>query len=265
MADDIQFDNLITIPVSVEPAGDQPDKWADGLSNNAERINNRRIEKIPDEGVFQSLVAEPSSQKFSPMIDAAFVSQSGRNQANIIRSQYKNLAGAFNHWNDKLALMFGTVEGVIAKRFKDQVANSKDNWATAMAEKTLRATGDKIRGTILGQILYWGTGDARASRMVNHMEVNGTPYSFPQPGTEQAWKAAMMGAMVRACISILTADFLVGEVAAQNQIMQTLCSRFNGPGIKPWVHIDAATPADCTNGFIYSDPDFQYRMRIVTV
>ena len=265
MADDIQFDIAITIPTSVEPAGDMPDKWAAGLVNNAAVINDRRTEKIPDEGTFQAKMAVPSSNKFSPMIDAAFVADSGRNAANIIRAQYKNLAGAFDHWNDKLALAFATVDGVVAKRFVDQVNNSKDNWATAAGQKTLRATGDKIRGTILGQILFWGTGDYKAHQMVNHMEVVGTPYDFCQPGMERAWKAAMMGTLVQGCIQIITADFLAAEIAAMNNNLSGICSRMTGPGIKPWVEIEASTPADCAIGFRWTDPEFKLQMRIVTV
>lgn len=265
MADDIQFDLLITVPLSVGPSGDQPEKWAAGLVNNAQRINDRRVEKIPDEGVFQSLMAEPSSAKFSPMVDAAFISRTGRNQANIIRSQYKNLATGFNNWNDKLALAFATVDGVVAKRFVDQCNNSKDIWAARVAAKTLRATGDKIRGTILGQILYWGTGDYRANRMTNHMEITGSPYSFPQPGMERAWKAAMMGTLVQGCISIITADFLAAEIVARNADLSGICSRMTGPGIKPWVALPGATPADSAIGFQYSDPDYQLVFRVVTV
>jgi len=265
MADDIQFNNIITIPTSVEPAGDMPDKWAAGLVNNATLINDRRIAKIGDEGTFQSKVAEPSSEKYNPMIDAAFIAKSGRNAANIIRSQYKNLAGAFNHWNDKLALSFATVDGVVAKRYVDQVNNSKDGWATAVGNKTLRATGDKIRGTILGQILYWGTGDFLANQMTNHMAVTGTPYNFVQAGLERAWKSAMMGQLVRGCIQVITADFLAAEIAAANTVLAGLCSRFTGAGIKPWIEIGASTPADSAIGFIWSDPDFQLQMRVVTV
>ncbi len=150
MVDIVTMDIEITVPVTVEPSGDMPDKWANGLTSNATRINDRRIQKIPDSGTFNSKVAGPSSVSFAPMVDSAFVSKKGRTAANVTRAQYKNLADGFDKWNDKLALAFATVDGVVAKRFVDQVNNSKNNWASAVASKTLRATGDRIRGTFLG-------------------------------------------------------------------------------------------------------------------
>ncbi|MBA7607171.1 hypothetical protein ES703_14329 [subsurface metagenome] len=264
MADEIVLDIKITVPTSVEPAGDMPDKWAAGLVNNAALINDRRIAKIGDEGTFQAKVATPSSAKFSPMIDAAFVSQSGNNQANIIRSQYKNLAGAFDHWNDKLALSFATVDGTVAKRFVDQVNNSKDNWATAVGQKTLRATGDKIRGTILGQATYWMTGDYRANQMTNQMEiVAGAPYAFMGAGYEGAWKAAIMGKTVQALIGILNADFLVAEIAAQNTVITNICTGLRNAPIKQFVVGGGAT--DSLYQFEYADPTLLLHCRIVLV
>lgn len=265
MADEVKLDIKITVPTSVEPAGDMPDKWAAGLVNNAEVINDRRIAKIGDEGTFQSKVAVPSSNKFSPMIDAAFVSQSGRNQANIIRAQYKNMAGAFDHWNDKLALSFATVDGVVAKRFKDQVNNSKDNWATAVANKTLRATGDKIRGTILGQASYWMTGDYRANQMTNHLEiVDGAPYDFTPSGMRSVWKAAVMGKTVQALILILNSDFLAAEITAQNGVLAFVCDSYKSAGVvKPFISGGGAT--DSLYQFEYADPELILHCRIVLV
>lgn len=267
MADEIKLDIKITVPTSVEVAGDMPIKWAGGLTNNAELINDRRVAKIPDEGVFQSKIAVPSTNKFSPMIDAAFISQSGRNQANIIRAQYKNLANSFDDWDVKLGLAFATVDGVVAKRFKDQVNNSKDRWATAVAAKTLRATGDKIRGTILGQAAYWMTGDYKANQMTNHMElVGGAPYDFTHAGFASVFKAGLMGKLVQALMMILNADFLAAEVTAQNTVLSLYCDRLRDnivAPVKSFVVGGGAT--DCLCQFEYADPTLLLHNRIVLI
>lgn len=269
MADEIKLDVKITVPTSVEVAGDMPNKWADGLTNNAERINDRRIAKIPDEGVFQSKVAVPSTNKFSPMIDSAFVSNSGRNQANIIRAQYKNLANSFDDWDAKLALAFATVDGVVAKRFVDQVNNSKDRWATVMAVKTLRATGDKIRGTILGQALYWMTGDYRAHQMTNHLEiVAGAPYDMTHAGLKSAFKAGFMGKAVQALILILNADFNAAEIVAQNVHMSAICNHNRDDTVIPVKPFQPAATAGATDSiclFKYADPELVLHCRVVLV
>ena len=264
MADDVVLDIKITIPTSVEAAGDMPDKWAAGLVNNATVINDRRIAKIGDEGTYQSKMAGPSSAKWSPMIDAGFVAGSGRTAANVIRSQYKNMAGSFNHWNDKLALAFATVDGVEAKRFKDQVNNSKDNWAAAVANKTLRATGDKVRGTILGQATYWMTGDYRANQMTNGLEVvAGGPFAFVDTTLKAVWKAGVMGAMVRSMVAILNADFLAAEIIAQNGDLVRMCSLYKLGNIKPFLQGGGAT--DSLFQFEHADPTFLFHARIVTI
>lgn len=266
MADEIELDIKITVPTSVEPAGDMPDKWAAGLTNNAQLINDRRIAKIPDEGIYQSLVAEQSSTKWSPMIDAAFVSQSGNNQANIIRKQYKNLANSFNQWNLKLGLAFDTVDGVVAKRFKDQVNNSKDSWAEAVANKTLRATGDKIRGTILGQAVFWMTGDPNASKLVNHLElITGAPFAFMAVSRRNFWKAGIVGQMTQSLITILDADFLAAEVAAQNDILVVLCNAVKTAAVKPFIREEDIGAVDSTLSFSYDDPELVLHARIVLV
>ena len=201
------------------------------------------------------------------MIDAAFVSQSGRNQANIIRAQYKNLAGSFDHWNDKLALSFATVDGVVAKRFKDQVNNSKDNWATAVANKTLRATGDKVRGTILGQAVYWMTGDYKANQMTNHLEiVAGAPYDFSHSGLKAAFRAAFMAKAVQGLMMILNADMLAAEITAQNVELTAVCNHLRDATVAPVKPFQPAPGAtDSMSLFVYDDPELILRCRVVLV
>ena len=267
MADEVKLDIKVTIPASVEAAADMPTKWAGGLVNNAALINDRRIAKIGDEGAFQSKIAGPSSAQYAPMVDAGFVSESGRNQANIIRSQYKNLGDSYNHWNDKLALAFATVDGVVAKRFVDQVNNSKDNWATAVANKTLRATGDKIRGTILGQVGYWMVGDYKANQMVNHMEiVDGGPYDYARAELRQCFRTGIMQHLTASLIRILDSDMLAAELTIQNDILENFATHFRDTfvaPVKPFVVGGIAT--DSLFQFEWADPELKFHARVVLV
>lgn len=267
MADEIKLDIKVTIPQSVEVAGDMPTKWADGLTNNAEIINDRRKAAIPDEGTFQTKVAQPSSVGFAPMVAAGFVSRSGRNQANIIRAQNKNLGGAFNHWNDKLDLAFETVEGTAAKRFKDQVNNSKDFWASEVAAKTLRGTGDKIRGLLLPQVLYWMTGDNKAHQMANGMRiVDGAPYDFTWPGFVELFKAAAMPLLMSSLSRVLDSDMLAAEIAIQNAILLQLANTSRnvvGAPVKAFVVGGGAL--DCLFQWEHTDPQLEFHARVVLV
>lgn len=252
------------VPLSVEAAADMPAKWADGLTNNAARINDRRIEKIPDEGIFQTKVADPSSAKFSPMIDAAFVSQSGRTQGDLVRLQYKNLADSYNHWNDKLNLAFATVDGVVAKRFKDQVNNSKDNWADAIARKTLRLTGDKIRGMLASQAVYWMTGDYKANQMTNGVELlAGAPYDITGGVLRQQFRSALMGLIVQAGILIIAADFSAAVITAQNTLLNALANAYEDVLLDPFAEPLAANNSYL--GFVWTDPEFKLHVKVQTI
>lgn len=267
MVDEIKLDIKVTIPLSVEAAGDMPDKWASGLTDNAEIINDRRKARIPDEGTFQTLVAAPSSVGYSPMIAAAFVSRRGRNQANIIRAQNKNLGGSFNHWNDKLDLAFATVGGVVAKRFKDQVNNSKDFWAEEVANMTLRATGDKIRGLLLPQVIHWMAGDVRANQMANGMTiVDGAPYDYTWPAFTRLFKAGAMGVLMSSLSRILDSDMLAAEVTAQNAILFRFADSYRnivGAPVKPFISGGGAL--DSLFQWEHTDPQLDFHARVVLV
>lgn len=269
MVDEVKLDIKLTIPTSLEAAADMPTKWAGGLTNNAELINDRRLAKVGDEGAYQTKMAQPSSLAFEPMVAAAFVSKAGRNKNNIVRRHYKGMANNFNHWNDKLNLSFATVDGVVASRFKDQVNNSKDNWATAAANKTLRITGDKIRGRLGSQIGFWMTDDPRADQMVNALTiVDGGPYNGIYPGLEGAFKAGSMMLLLATFTRILYADFLAAEILAQNEILKDYALHMRntfGPVdlVKPYVVGGGAT--DSLFQWEYADPTLDFHSRIVLV
>lgn len=264
MPDEILMDIVLTIPATVEVAGDMPDRWSDGLTVNAERINDRRKAKIPDSGVFNAKVAGPSSAGFTPMIDAAFVSKKGLDAANIGRKQYKNLANRFDKWNDKLDQQFATIDGVVAKRFKDQVTNNKVAWASAMAEKTLRSTGDRIRGLLTPQVLAWMTAENGASQLTNAMTViAGAPTDFTIAGLNRAFKAAAQMKITQALIVILDADFLAAEITAQNTTLRNLAESFKDAAYKSFVV--GGGPVDSLLQFEYADPTLTLHARIVQV
>jgi hypothetical protein len=267
MANEVKLDLKITLPVSLEPAGDMPEKWAETLTANAQRIYDRMLEVLPDEGTFQSRVAEVSNQKWKGMIDPGFVSQSGRSKANIQRAHYKGLASVYSKFMEMYQKAFATVDGVFAKLFKDKVNNSKDRWAIGVANSILRITGDKIRGMVLPQAAYWLTGDAKANKMTAHMEIiGGGPYDFTKAGLKQQFRAAFTNLLVSSCSNIFKADMEAGELTAQNTRLIDLANSFRDSTVtpvKPFVVGGGAT--DSLLEYEYSDPELKLHARIVLV
>jgi len=264
MADEVKLDVKITVPVSLEVAGDMPDKWVEGMLNNAERIHDRLLEVLSDEGKFQSKLAEVSNQKWRKMVDPTFVSESGKSGANIIRFHYKKLAESFTKFVEKYGRAFATVDGVFAKWFKEQVTNAKDRWAIAVSNGTLRFTGDKIRGMVVPQLVYWMTGDPKANRFTEHVElIGGGPYDFIKSGLRKQFRSAITNLLVSTGMYILKADMEAGEIAAQNDRLVELANSFAKAGVKPFVVGGGAT--DSLLEYEYSDPEIKLHARIVLV
>jgi len=266
MANEIKLDLLVTIPPSVEPAGDMPDKWAEGLTNNATHIHDRMLEVLADEEQYNSRVAEPANQKWQGMLNPGFVSRAGLAADAINRAHYKGLAGAYNKFVDKYELAFATVDGVVAKRFKDQVNNSKDTWAYAVAQKILRITGDRIRGLIVPQVTYWMTGDAVANKMTNGMEIiDGNPYDFTASGLRQQFKSAVMSLLATVGITIIKSDMDTGVIAAQNGRLVALTNGFKTVAVKPFVVGGGPTDSLLQYEYNVGDGTFKLHARIVLV
>ena len=264
MANEVVLDLKITIPVSLGVAGDMPDRWVEGLVNNAERMHDRLMEVLSDEGKFQSKLAEVSNQKWRKMVDPSFVSESGKSGANIVRFHYKKLAESFSNFVEKYERAFGTVDGVFAKWFKEQVTNAKDKWAVAVSNGSLRFTGDKVRGMVVPQVVYWMTGDPKANKFTEHVElIGGSPYDFSKPGLRKQFRSAITNLLVSAGMYILKADMDAGEIAAQNARLVDLANAFAGATVKPFVV--GGGPTDSLLEYEYSDPEIKLHARIVLV
>ncbi|MBI5779863.1 MAG: hypothetical protein HZA49_10495 [Planctomycetes bacterium] len=264
MADQIVLDLKITVPTILGPAGDMPDRWVEGMLNNAERLYDRWQEVISDEGKFQSILAEISSQKWRKMVDPAFVSEAGKSRDNIVRFQYKKLTEAFDKLMEKYQKAFATVDGVFGKNFKDNVTSAKDRWANAMANGTLRLTGDKVRGRVVTQMGYWLTGDPKANRFSDHVEViSGGPYDFTKSGLRKQFRSAITNLLISAGMYILKADMEAGEMTAQNARLVDTANSFRIPAVKPFVAGGGAT--DSLLEYEYADPELKLHARIVLV
>jgi hypothetical protein len=225
MAFAIKLHGKIFVPDTQEAAGDMPIKWNNGMGNNAVTMNDRRKASVPDDGTFNLKVAIPSNQGFTPMIDSAFVSKSERTADMITQAQYDNLKAAFGKWNDSLDYAFETVGGVEAKRFKDAVAAKQGNWAVAVARKTLRFTGDKVRGRGVAPIAsYLLVGDGRAMAMLRPSDLwlAGSEYNIALDGQRPAFKAALQGALVQTGIAIVAASFDAAMITLMNDALVVL-------------------------------------------
>jgi hypothetical protein len=224
------------------------ERWNGNLKNAAPVINDRRQAKIPDDGTFIKVIAERSSLNWRPMINPAFRSKSDRSAKDITDHQATNLETAFNRWNDKINRAFATVDGVIAKVFKDDVEASKDRWALRVGEKTLRLTGDKIRGRGVAPITaYYLVGDERAKAWLREGDVGaGDPYDIARVGERVALKAAIQQRLIQGGLAIITSKYNATTILDENTVNTALLNGLrDGAKCDPFVITPAPDKCFC--------------------
>jgi len=248
MAFEKKFEVKIYVPEHVEVAGDMPERWNTNLKNAAQLIQDRRTAKIPDDGTFVTVMAERSSHEYRPFVNPTFRSKSGRSARNIKDVQATNLQLSFDRWNDKINKAFATVDGVPAKAFKEQVDRSKDRWALRVGEKTLRLTGDKIRGRSVAPIAaFYLVGDDRAKAWLREGDVYaGPPYDIARDGEKAALKAAVQQRLIQGGLQIIDSKFDPTIIAEQNAINTTLLNGMRDPAkCEPFVTTPTADKCWC--------------------
>lgn len=244
MATTIKTKVRLHIPEVFPPRDDMADKWANGLANNATTMHQRLRDKIPDAGMFDQKLATPANLRYAPYVPDTFVSRSERDATGIRNAHYKNLLTGYDNWDAKLALAFETVDGVEAKRFKDQVNNSKDSWASRVAQKGMRFTGDRVRGRGVSAIAaFWLSDDSIASGMIREGQdevLAGGPYNITPTGMRTAFRAALVQKITQAGVLIVNADYNADMILAQNTALATLLTGLADPAK---ADVFQATPA----------------------
>jgi len=207
------------IPSVIPPADFSVDQWADGLKTNATRINQKRELAVPDEGTFQSKLAERSGRAYQPLVDSGFLSRSGANAATIAKRQLEKIKGTFERWQAKLAKAFATIDGIEAKNFKEQVDESKDHWADKTGKTTLRFTGD-VRGPgAVALAVFWITGDNKATVREGDVIIKGSPINVVRPPLQKNLRAGLTQQLTQSGVYIVQTNFDPAVIDEQNEVI----------------------------------------------
>ena len=192
--------------------------WSDGLSNNAGKIDERRKESIPDEITYLSKVAEPSEQEFRKLIDAAFISRSGKNKAGINATQANKIKKAWRKYQRNWDHQFADD----AKRFKDKVKAAEDTYAEKVSETTLALTGLKSLESGPARIaVYWLTGDPKARglmRPADHEVEPSQPFNITTATQRNSLRALLFSRLVQSGMAILHANFDTTVISDMNAL-----------------------------------------------
>lgn len=217
------------IPSVIPPADFSVDQWADGLKSNATRINEKRELAVPDEGAYQSKMAERSGRAYQSFPSAGFVSRGGLNAATIIMKQLDRMKKAFAKWQAKIAKPFATVDGIEAKGFKEQVDETRDIWAEKTGETTLRFTGD-IRQPGAGPLAaMWLTGDNRTTVREGDILLKGAPTNVARASLQKNLRSALTSQLTQSGVAIVEASFDPTVMDEQNAVINDLIKGLQVP------------------------------------
>jgi len=126
------------------------------------------------------------------------------------------------------------VDGVEAKRFKDQITAAKEFWSNVVGGKMLRLTGDKIRGEGAATIAtYWLIGEPSAAGMLRPQDTHvvGGPLQICADDMVQSFQAALMSRLIQAGMLIISSNYDAAFIAAQNDTINNLVQHFLDPGL----------------------------------
>lgn len=195
------------------------EQWAEGLKTNASRINQKRKLVINNQQAFETKLADSAKLGWRNVINPAFKSRSGLGSEQIKDAFGSNLTGSYDKWNSGLEYAFETVDDEEAKLFKEKVDQSKDAFATGIASRTLRMTGDKVNGRGASPIaVMWLTGELIAKSLLRPGDdlIKGEPVDISKAGMRSTMKAALTGRITQSGIVVIRSGYNATTISNEN-------------------------------------------------
>jgi hypothetical protein len=233
------------------------DQWVDGFQINAERINEKRLVKIPDEGRYQTNLVGVAVKRYGEMVNPAFISRAGLTAQDIINKHSANLGRSYKKYQSKLQRAYETVDGVPAKRFKEAVAHSKEHYAKGMAARTLPFTGTRAEGLgVAPLVALWLANDSMVEGVLSGMDnlIAGNPFMLTKPRRRTSFKAAINQRLIQAGATIVKSSYDVAVIKEQNDETNEMVQGFVNPALNLY-HFKTGTEShidyinDKTEGF----------------
>jgi hypothetical protein len=211
------------------------EKWAQGLTARAQKVNEGRKARIPDGERYTQRLSGPSAKAFDGVINPAFVSRSGNDATDLTTNQRARVyePESYQKYQRQLDFMFETVDGVPAKRYIDQVEKSKADYAAGIA-KLLMLTGSRIEGRGITALAgLWLTGDPTTEGELRGADeiITGGPYLICPQTKKPGLKAMLAQRLLQAGLNIINSDFNAAVMAKQNQLINEQVQGFVDPAL----------------------------------
>lgn len=213
---------------------DSVDQWAAVMGLLAPVINTKRKASVPNDGIFQNKVVDPSAAGFAATFTTIVPNpRTGKSQQMILDNQHLNLFDAYDKWNQKLDSAFETVGAVPAKKFIDAVNAAKNLWGAGAGKRTLRATGARLSGVGAAVIApFWLTAHKKSTSIIRvgtDEVVFGAPLDIIVPGMENAFVTLLTGQLTFAMIQAEKSGLNAGILTAINDRINAMVQAMVNP------------------------------------
>jgi len=223
---------IVPVVAILTPNPDMSTKRVETLKNDAEIINNRRKERIANDGAFGTIMATPASDKFKGIVNFTGTTNGGRDADDIYSMQRSKMGRAYNKYNDGLDRQFEEKDGVYAKLYKDAVEATQSNWDSEVAQSTLRFTGSRARGRQVAAVIgFWLTGDKQAvDRLPEGSQVlAGGPYDISYDTHKSALRTTITQLLTQTGIIISESAYAGTMLTKHNGRIKTILEAISDP------------------------------------
>jgi len=257
---------LVPVAPSVPPNPDMSTKRVETLKNDAEIINNRRKERLPNADTFAQIYS-PASDKFKARVNFPTSTQGDRNAADIFALQRSKMTRAYDKYNEGMDYAFEEVDGVYAKRFKDKVDASQSNWDNEVARGTLRFTGSRARGRQVASIMgFWLTGDQQAQQRLpeGSIVMAGGPYDIALPDLKATLRTSITQLLIQTGVILVESGFDPNMFIRHNDRIKNILEKLaDATKASDWVTTRLADKSYCV--WFVEDGQLKLETQIYTV
>jgi hypothetical protein len=204
------------------------------MKDEAPDMYAKMLSRIPDMKRFVERLGQPSHDGYAPSLNPAFVNKSGQGHDDIQASQASNIKLSYEKYRAKLEFMFGTVDGIPAKRFKEMVEQMKGVYGLGAIARTLPFTGTKIEGRGPAPLAsMWLVNDLTVLDQIRAADkvLEGGPTRVCSAETVPDFRVMLNQRLIQAGASIVKRNFDAAAFAAQNARINHMVQSLVDPGL----------------------------------
>ncbi|MBI4711969.1 MAG: hypothetical protein HY762_01480 [Planctomycetes bacterium] len=255
------------VPVKEPPRQQSVDQWAESFKLNTGRIIEKLRAKIPDLKAYLENLANPAGRGWKDVINPAFKSKSGADAASLKDKHQSNLNRTYNKFDTALAHIFETIDEEVGKRFKEIIDNKKDLFAEGMADRTLRFTGDKIRGRgITPLAAMWLSGDITVADLLRPGDkiLYGGPVDVSKPGLRPQLRAGLVSRLMQSGMAIVYSEYSPTRIATENTLINSFLSALRDNTVYE-EFVEPLTPLKSHCGYYMESGQLFLRIQVVAL